>query len=228
MPKSVIPDEGSIWKWIKRYLVTGILVVGPLGITIYLLVKGFLILDNILSPLISAIIRYILPFSFLEKHPIPGVGLVALLVILILVGFAARNVFGQWVIIRIQRTFNQIPLVNRVYKAVQQISEAVFSGRQEVFKNAVLIEYPRKGVYSIAIMTADTGGVVQEALPEDTLSVFLPTTPNPTSGFLLFVPKKDIIELDISVEEALKLIISGGTITTFDEIPNRIKKSIKR
>lgn len=201
---------------LKRYIVTGALILGPVVVTGFLLWKSFLFVDGILSKAVNTIIG-------MTEHPIPGLGFITLLILVALTGFAARNVFGQWLFTRFQRTINQIPLVNRVYKAVQQISAAIFSGKREVFKSAVLIEYPRQGIYSIAIMTADTSGVVQESLPEDTLSVFLPTTPNPTSGYLLFVPKKDVIPLDISVEEALKLIISGGTISSLDDakLPRR-------
>lgn len=201
----------------KRYLITGIVILAPIVVTLFLLWKSFLFLDGILAAVINAFLRNILGIGIFGDRPIPGLGLIALIAALIGTGFAARHVGGQWVINRSQKLIDQIPLINRVYRAIQQIGQALFSGRREVFKKAVLIEYPRKGVYSIAIMTADTSGPVQDSLTEDMISVFLPTTPNPTSGFLLFVPKKEIIELDISVEEALKLIISGGTVNVLDE-----------
>ena len=102
--------------------------------------------------------------------------------------------------------------MNKIYKAIDQISQAFFSDKREIFKKTVLVEYPRKGMYSIGFYTQDTHGPVQDALPEDVISIFLPSTPNPTTGFLLFVPKKDVITLDLSVEEALKLVISAGAI----------------
>ncbi len=203
-------EERSLLRNLKRNLLTGALILAPVGVTIFLLWEIFKFLDQILSPLVNTMLG-------LKETPIRGLGFVALVLLLIGAGFATRNVIGQWLITRFQLTVNRIPLVNRIYKAVQQISQAILSGKREVFKSAVLIEYPRPGLYSIAIMTADTSGSVQDSLPDDCISVFLPTTPNPTSGFLLFVPKKDIIPLKISVEDALKLIISGGTITTFDE-----------
>ena len=212
----LIPEDFGFWRKIKRYLLTGFLVLGPIAITVFLLWKSFLLLDSILGRGINYILRNVLDLKILGTEPIPGIGFIALVILLILTGFAAHNVFGQWLIQRSQRFMNQIPLVNRVYHAVEQISQAIFSGKHEVFKHAVLIEYPRKGIYSIAIMTADTSGHLQDMLPEDSISVFLPTTPNPTSGFLLFVPKKDVIRLNISVEEALKLIISGGALTAMD------------
>jgi len=213
----IITEEQSIWRRLKRYLFTGFLIIGPIGVTMFLFWKGFLFLDGILGKGINYLLRDILELNIYGNRPIPGIGFVALIILLILTGFAAHNVFGHKLIQKSQRFLNQIPLVNRIYHAVEQISQAIFSGRREVFKRAVLIEYPRKGIYSIAIMTSDTSGYLQEKLPEDSISVFLPTTPNPTSGFLLFVPKSEIIELNISVEYALKLIISGGTLSASEK-----------
>lgn len=205
------------WRLYQRYLITGFLALAPIVITLFLLWKSFLFLDGLLGKGINFLLRDVIGLHLFGNRAIPGIGFIALLILVGLTGFAARNVFGQWFIDRGRRFINQVPLVNRVYHTIEQISQAVFSGKKEVFKRAVLIEYPRKGIYSIAIMTADTSGLIQEMLPEDTISVFLPTTPNPTSGFLLFVPKREVIELDIPVEDALKLIISGGTISALDE-----------
>lgn len=215
--------KATTWQEIKRSLITGILVIGPLVVTLFLLWKSFLFIDGILSTVVNRSLSYVFHLDFLRNYSIPGLGFITLLIVLLFAGYATRLVGPQWVTLKIQKIISQIPLVNRIYKAVQQISEALLSGRQEVFKKAVLIQYPRKGVYSIAIMTADTSGIIQDNLEEDSLSVFLPTTPNPTSGFLLFVPKSEIIELSIPVEDALKLIISGGTLNynadnlTFEE-----------
>ncbi len=213
----IITEDQGFWRRIKRYLFTGFLILGPIGITLFLLWKGFLLLDGILGKGINLVLKDVLGFKIFGLASIPGIGFLVLIILLIITGFAAHNVFGNKLIQKSQRFMNQIPLVNRIYHAIEQISQAIFSGKREVFKRAVLIEYPRKGVYSIAVMTADTSGHLQDKLPEDSISVFLPTTPNPTSGFLLFVPKSEIIELDISVEEALKLIISGGTLSAQDK-----------
>ncbi len=212
------PDKTTknTWRSLKRYFLTGSIVLTPVGITLFLLYKAFIFLDGILGNLIHYFLGEILSISFFEGNRIPGLGFIALILLLTVAGFATRNVFGQWLLAQAPRFMRQVPLVNRIYRAIDQISRAIFSGHQEVFKKAVLIEYPRKGIYSIAIMTADTGGTLQENLPEDSISVFLPTTPNPTSGFLLFVPKNQVIELDIPVEDALKLIISGGTLNYLD------------
>ncbi len=202
---------------LRRYLVTGILVMGPVIVTIYLLWKGFLFFDKILSNVVTNILIFFIGSEWLRDHTIPGLGFITLLILLILAGFAARNVMGQWFFAKVQKGIDQIPLVNRVYRAVQQISDALFSGRQDIFKHAVLVEYPRRGIYSIGITTTATPHTVQSKSSEELVGVFLPTTPNPTSGFLLYLPRKDIIILDISVEDALKLVISAGTITKAGE-----------
>ncbi len=219
--KSGKSKPNGILRNLNRNLVTGALAVGPIAITIFLLWKGFIMLDGILATGINFMIRDILGIEIFGGKTIPGLGFVALLIILLVTGYSARNMFGRWMLIRTRRFISQIPLVNRIYKAIEQISQAIFSGQREVFKKAVIIEYPRKGVYAIAIMTADTSGIIQDVLPEDSISVFVPTTPNPTSGFLLFVPKREIIELDISVEDALKLIISGGTVHAREKLPQK-------
>ena len=106
----------------------------------------------------------------------------------------------------------RIPLINRIYIAIREISEAILSEKREVFKKAVLIEYPRKGLFTMAFFTQDTRGPIQDTLKEDVVSVFVPTTPNPTSGYLLFVPKTQVTDLDMSVEDAMKMVISGGSV----------------
>ncbi|MDP8228569.1 MAG: DUF502 domain-containing protein [Candidatus Electryoneaceae bacterium] len=208
---------------IYRYLLTGALALGPIGITLFLLWKSFLFLDKILAPFINVILRK----SF-GIQSIPGLGLLVLLIVLIITGYSARRVGGKWMLSQSKQLLSRIPLVNRIYQAVEQISSAIFSGQREVFKKAVLIEYPRKGVYSIGIMTADTTGLIQDCLPEDSLSVFIPTTPNPTSGFLLFIPKREIIELDISVENALKMIISAGTVDPAERWKTSLPPSVEK
>ncbi|NVM03460.1 MAG: DUF502 domain-containing protein [Candidatus Helarchaeota archaeon] len=141
-----------------------------------------------------------------------GLGFVAILILILFVGMLARNYFGRKLIELGEWILKSIPFVNKVYNATQQISRAFISEKREVFKKAVLIEYPRKGIYSIGFLTRDTGGEVKEKIEEDTVSIFLPSTPNPTTGFILFVPKKDLVELDMSIEDSLKLIISFGAV----------------
>jgi len=204
----------KISKRIRASFLTGLIVLVPLVLTSYIFWNLFLSIDGILRGVVHDFIFQQFGFSFAEKQ-IPGIGFVALLIIIIGVGFVARNYIGNQVVGIGDRIVARIPLINRIYGAIKQISNAFFSSQREVFKKAVLFEYPRKGVYSIGFFTQDTRGPVQEALDADVVSVFLPTTPNPTSGFLLFIPKSEIIDVDLTMEEAMKLIVSGGAI-----IPN--------
>lgn len=197
----------------QRDFITGVFILGPVALTVYLLVLLFRLLDNILGVGINVILNNWLGLNFFGMGRIPGVGFFVLVLLLIATGAAARNVFGRWIIRRSQEILDRIPLVNRVYKAFNQISEAVFSGRRDVFKRAVLVPYPSSSVYSLGIVTSESIGSLQQSLPEESICVFVVSTPNPTTGFIVFVPKKDVIEIDLPVEEALKLIISGGIVS---------------
>lgn len=200
---------------LRGYLVAGLLFLVPVVLTIYVIINLFFWLDGLLNRQVSFLIFY-----FLGKepahHPIPGVGILALIVILVATGFVARHFLGRQMLRLSDLVFNRIPIARHVYGTLQQLGQAFLSDKSETFKKAVLFEYPRPGIYSLGFVTQDTKGAIQRHLfanqKEDCYSVFLPTTPNPTSGYLLFVPKADVIEVDISIEEALKLIISGGAI----------------
>ena len=199
-----------MWKKIKSYFITGLLALFPFVMTIFIITWLFTKIDNILQGIITKFLARFGLFSF------PGIGFISVFLIILLVGLIARNYLGKKIIKIGDMIVTRIPLINRIYLAIQQISKAFLAEQREVFKKAVLIEYPRKGIYSIAFFTQDTKGEPQEKLSKDVVSVFLPTTPNPTSGFLLFIPKNEVIDLDMPIEEALKLVISGGAI-----IPHR-------
>ncbi len=209
----ILPQGQSptIGKRIRGYFFAGLLVIIPLALTVYVVWQLFINLDGLLNQYVSQGIYRALGLQGRDYY-IPGLGLLALIVLILVVGFVARNYFGRKLIFVGDLILNRIPVVRHIYGTFQQISQAFLADHSEVFKKAVLFEYPRKGIYSIGFMTQDTKGAVQENLDENVVSVFLPTTPNPTSGYLLFVPKKDIKLLNISVEEALKLVISGGAI----------------
>ncbi len=208
-----------MWKKLKSYFITGLLVLTPLVLTVFIIWKLFFAIDGLLRGFINRSILLRIGFDVTDK-PFIGVGFISLLLVILITGMIARNYLGKKIIALGDTIVTRIPLVNRVYNAIQQISHAFFSEKREVFERAVLLEYPRRGVYSIGFFTQDTRGEVQTHLKEDVVSVFLPTTPNPTSGFLLFVPKSDITFLEMSVEEALKLVISGGAI-----VPNLNNKN---
>lgn len=197
-------------KRLGAYFWTGVVVLSPVMITVYIFAKLFVVIDGILGRILG---RFL--------YPIPGLGFVTLIVLIVLTGMLARNVIGRTLIRWGDQMLTRIPLMNRIYIAVQQISQAFLSGKRVIFQRAVLIEYPRKGLYCIGFLTSTVARELKEKTHTETVSVFLPTTPNPTSGFLLFVPREEVVLLDMSIEEALKLVISGGTVTPADGTSRR-------
>jgi uncharacterized membrane protein len=151
----------------------------------------------------------LLPFYFLPY----GTGILLTIIIVTVVGFMTNNILGKRFVDMGENIISNIPLVKNVYNAVKQISDAMFSSRSKGFSRAVLIEYPRKGTYAVAFVT----GIAEERLQDKTkrkvINLFVPTTPNPTSGFYLMIPEEDIISLDMSVEDAFKLVVSGGMVS---------------
>lgn len=198
---------------LKGDFIAGLAVLLPIGITGYILYRGFLLFDSILKDIIRILLFKFVGIEYFRDHSLPGIGIITLIILTILAGAVAKNIIGRRIIALGDRWLARIPLFNRIYKAISQIIKAVFSQSKTFLERPVLIEYPRQGMYCIAFVTQDTRGAVQDSLKEDVVSVFLPTTPNPTSGFLLFVPKESVIKLNINVEDALKLVISGGTLT---------------
>ena len=206
----------------RAYLMTGILVVAPISITLYLawIFIGFV--DDRVTPLIPA--KYN-PESYLP-FALPGLGLLVLMIALILIGAATAGFFGRLWTRASEQILGRMPVIRNVYSAVKQILETVLAQQSNAFREAVLVEYPRRGIWAIAFITGRTEGEVQNVTEEECTNIFLPTTPNPTSGFLLFVPKKDLIRLDMGVEEAIKMVISGGIVTPPDRRPEA-EKSVK-
>ena len=212
----------SLPQRMRAYFITGILVVAPVSITLYLawIFIGFV--DNRITPLIP--VKYnpetYLPFA------LPGLGLLILVVTLILVGAATAGFIGRlWARVS-EQILGRMPVIRNIYGAVKQILETVLAQQSKAFREAVLVEYPRRGIWAIAFITGRTEGEVQNITEEECINIFLPTTPNPTSGFLLFVPKKDLVHLNMNVEEAIKMVISGGIVTPPDRRPES-EKAIK-
>ena len=193
---SIIRGEGMRTQ-LKKSFFTGLLVVIPIGLTIYILVFFIKLLNNFL------------PFTFLPY----GTGMVLTVILITLIGFMTSNIIGKRLIEMGEKFISSIPLVKNVYAAVKQISDAMLSSQGKNFRRVVLIEYPRKGIYTLAFVTGVSRGEVQEKTQRDVINLFVPTTPNPTSGFYLMVPEADVINLDMSVEEAFKLLISGGMVS---------------
>ena len=204
---------------LRNYFLTGIIVAAPIGITAWVAWKIVDIADSSITPLIPA--KYnpetYLPFG------IPGLGLLILLVLLTLVGFLSVNYLGRTVVRFGERMVGRMPVVRSVYSALKQIFETVLAQSSTSFREVVLVEYPRRGIWAIGLVTGVTRGQVQNTTEDDVVNIFLPTTPNPTSGFLLFVPRKDLITLDMTVEEGLKMVVSGGLVTPEDRRPEEIR-----
>jgi uncharacterized membrane protein len=192
---------------IKRYFLTGLLIWVPLAITAWVLSLIVSTMDQSLRLLPEAIHPHTL-FGF----NIPGAGVILTLAIILLTGVVTANFIGQKLVIWWERLLARIPVVNSVYNSVKQVSDTLFSSSGQAFRKALLIQYPREGVWTIAFMTGQPGGDVTNHLGNDFVSVYVPTTPNPTSGFFLMLSKKDVVELDMSVDEALKYIISMGVV----------------
>lgn len=193
---------------LRAYLFTGILVTAPVAITFYLAYKFILWVDVFVNKMLPE--QYQLN-TYLPMT-IPGLGLIVLIVFLMLVGMFAAGFLGRF-FIRLGEWFvARMPLVSSIYSLLKQIFETVFSTKTQAFKKVVMLEYPRKGIWILGLVSADLKGEVKAKLPGDMVNVFIPTTPNPTSGFLIFVPKTDVIELEMSVEEAIKFIVSGGLV----------------
>jgi len=196
---------------LRNYFLTGLVITGPIGITLWLTWTFIKWVDGWVKPFVPKIYN---PDTYLP-FPIPGFGLIVAVFVLTIVGFFAANFLGRSMISFGENLVGRMPLVRNLYSGLKQIFETVLDQRGDSFTKAALIEYPRKGLWAIVFISTDTKGEVAAQLEgqADTMSVFLPTTPNPTSGFLLFVPKEDIIELAMSVEDAAKLVISAGLVS---------------
>ena len=194
-------------KHLRRYLVAGLLVWIPLGVTVFILRVLIGLMDRTLL-LIPAQYR---PEEWLG-FTVPGLGLILTLLVLLVTGLLAANIVGRSMVGLWESLLDRIPVVRSVYSAAKNFAEIVFSDSGQSFKKVLLIEYPRKGIYSLAFQTATNLGEVQARMGEEMICTFVPTTPNPTSGYIIIVPKKDIIELDMEIDEALKMIISLGVI----------------
>ena len=191
----------------RRYLVAGILVWAPLAVTYFLLRFAVGLMDRTLL---------LLPQQYRPEEllgfQIPGLGVILTLIVLLVTGLLAANFVGRAAVGLWDSLMNRIPVVRSIYSAAKNFAEMVFSDSSQSFKRVLLIEYPRKGLYSLAFQTATELGEVQGRTGEEVVCCFVPTTPNPTSGFIIIVPKKDITVLDMEVDEALKMIISLGVV----------------
>ena len=193
---------------LKNYFLTGLLVILPIFITVYIILSLIRAMD--------AILKYIpaeyLPETYLQIH-IPGLGLILVVILVFVVGLLTRNFIGRKIVKLGENIVDRIPLVRILYTGVKQLLEPLFLQKTNAFKRVALIEYPRRGVHVIGFVTGESKGEVQSKTSKDMMNVFVPTTPNPTSGFYILIPEDEVVYLNMSVEDAFKLIISGGIVS---------------
>ena len=198
---------------VRNYFLTGIIVTAPIAITFAVAMWVINWIDSKVVPLIpSSYNPQVLLQTYTGVH-IPGIGLIVVLIGLTVIGFLAAGLLGRFIVRVGENILNRMPIIRSIYGALKQIFETVLRSSSRSFREVALVEYPRRGIWAMCFITTKTTGEVRNEIKEDVVNVFLPTTPNPTSGFLLFVPRKDLIILDMGVEEAIKMIVSAGIVT---------------
>ncbi len=211
MTTTLLPNPSSKFTAkVKGYFLAGLLVLVPISLTVYIIYELFLAIDGILKQVVFVIIRE--SFGTINLRPIPGVGFVTLVLLILGTGMAARSYFGKKLVEVGDRAVTRIPIISRIYSTVQQLSQAFFGEQREFFKKAVLVPFPGPNMWRLGFYMQDVRGEIPEVLNQDVVAVFVPSTPNPTGGYLVFFAKSEVIELEMSVEEALHMIISGGTV----------------
>jgi uncharacterized membrane protein len=207
---------------IKKYLLTGLMVWLPLAITIWVLLWLVGLLDAVFGAFLStlaAVTPTTLSPTIERLHNIPGLGVLLVFSVMLFTGALVSNVAGRWWVKQWDKLFTHIPIVKSIYNSVKKVSDTLFSSNGNAFRTAMLIQYPRAGSWTIAFQTGVPSGEVQSHLGADLVSVYVPTTPNPTSGFFLMVPRADVIELSMSVDEALTYVISMGSVAPSLHLP---------
>jgi len=208
---------------VRKYIIAGLLVWLPLAITIWVLNQVLGVVNGVFHSLLGAL-ALVMPASLrdniLSLGNIPGLGVLILALALFLTGMFVANMFGQWWLRQWDKLLSSIPIVKSIYSSVKQVSDTLFSSSGNAFREAVLVQYPREGSWTIAFVTGQPGGEVAQHLPGEHLSLYVPTTPNPTSGFFLMVSRDQIRPLAMSVDEALKYIISMGVVAPAAIEPN--------
>lgn len=194
--------ESSVVK-IRRYFVAGLLVILPLVLSIFIFWTLFSWMENTINVFFKR-------FSVIQ---IPGLGIMLVLLIITFIGMLATNLIGRRLFAFFEKILVRIPLFNKVYRAIREISYASLGRGKGLFREVVLLEYPRQGLFALAFVTDRTRGEISKKLDKPCLNVFIPTSPNPTSGMLIVVPEEKVIRLSMTVEEAFKLIVSGGAFT---------------
>ncbi|MGD9402030.1 MAG: DUF502 domain-containing protein [bacterium] len=198
-------------KWLRRVVFSGLAILLPTVITLWVLYKLFVFLDNLLRSLIAT-------HTSLD---VPGIGVAAIIVIVLLAGLFASNVIGRKLIDWYNRLLGRIPVLSSIYRTLKQVSEAVLKDQSTGFRKVGLVEFPRRGAYCVGFITSENFGMGLADSKEDNVTVFVPTSPNPTSGFMMVVPASDVKVLDMSVEDGIRMIITAGMVAERDVDPVR-------
>ena len=209
MNNDVSTDRIGLFARFRRYFLAGILVTSPILITAYV---TWLIVTFV-DTQVAGMLPESLDFTKKLPHQIPGIGLIISIITITFIGAITPGFIGRTLLKAGERILNKMPVVRSIYGAIKQIMETVMSTNSDSFREVVLVEYPRKGIWVIGFVTGETKGEVQSLTKDKVINIFVPTTPNPTSGFLLFIPQKDLVYMDMKVEDAVKMVISGGIVT---------------
>ena len=202
MPKKKI--KSSVWSRLRNYFITGVFVLIPIGITVYLTLFLIKISSKLLPKELNP--NYYLPFD------IPGLEIFISLLLITFIGWLSLTFIGKRLVNIFENILNKIPILRTIYSSAEQLIDN-FSQDKKTKKSVVLVQYPRKGIWAVGFATKENSGKIKDSIGQDTINVFVPTTPNPTSGFLLMFPKDEIIYLDLTFEEASKFVVSAGSIT---------------
>lgn len=200
----------SLFAKLRGYFLAGILVSAPIGITIFITLAFLRFVDSKVSSFF--------PADQYREATIPGLGVVIAVVFFIAVGWFAKNFFGRMIINVSEYALDKMPVIRTVYAGTKQVFETVMGSQSQAFREVVMFEFPRKGIWALGFVTGIAQGEVQRLTADEVVNVFFPTTPNPTSGFLVLVPRQDLIPLEMSVEDAIKMIVSGGILTPPDSL----------
>ena len=218
MAKKPTPDESgimnpkprriSLWAWLRGRFLAGMVIAAPIAITFYVLQFLINFIDNRVKPLLPPVIQ---PETY-TNYAIPGFGVLVMIVALTILGGVATNLIGRSVISAADRILSRLPIVRNVYAAFKQLTEVIANNQQSSYDRVVLIEYPKRGSWCIGFVSTGAKGEIRARLGEGYIGVFVPTTPNPTSGFLMYVKTEECIEMDMTIEEGAKMILSAGLV----------------
>jgi uncharacterized membrane protein len=204
---------------LKAYFFAGVLVTAPLGITFYVSWIFIKWVDSKVTSLLPTVYN---PETYLPVY-IPGIGLIIVCIALTIIGALTAGIIGRFWFRTSEKILSRMPVIRSIHSAIKQIFETVLSNQSNAFREVVLFEYPRRGSWAMGFITGQTQGEVQDITKDEVVNVFLPTTPNPTSGYLLFIPRRELVTLSMSVEEGIKMVVSGGIVTPPDKRSPREK-----